>query len=366
MDSFWRIWKYVWPQWGRVLAVLLSVVIVSLLFSLSFMTVIPLLKVMMGEEGLHGWIDRSTCEWRYGMDFYVPDTTDILHSEEMLYGLKVLKVKRGGLAEQAGFKSSDVIVSVSEDSNNAVVAKELSTKVLEQLALASGDGFLKVNIRRISNAEVLSMQLIMRKPAGWLYDNAGFVARWQWGVKWVVMENVQKLLNFLPRDNSKQARKNAVILIIVAMMVITIFRCLGAFIQKYIGAKIVQVATAQLREELFEHAMYMPVGYFAAHGTSDAVSRMIGDVNGIGKGIRVLLGKSLQEPLKAVFMLACRDDIEFQVNADFFIACASCNISYGSFWQQDTQIFRQVSSQHGRYARQVAGDSVVSSCSQGI
>jgi subfamily B ATP-binding cassette protein MsbA len=317
MDSFWRVWKYVWPQWGRVLAVLLSVIVVSLLFSLSFMTIIPLLKVMMGEEGLHGWIDRSTCEWRYGMDFYVPDATDILHSEEMLYGLKVLKVKKGGLAEQAGFRISDVIVSISEDSNNAVVAKELSTKVLEQLALASGDGFLKVNIRRISNAEVLSMQLVMRKPAGWLYDNAGFVARWQWGVKWVVIENIQKALSFLPRDNSKEARKNAVILIIVVMIVVTVFRCIGAFIQKYIGAKIVQVATAQLREELFEHAMYMPVGYFTAHGTSDAVSRMMGDVGGIGKGIRVLLGKSLQEPLKAIFMLAAAMILSFKLTLIF-------------------------------------------------
>jgi subfamily B ATP-binding cassette protein MsbA len=317
MDSFWRIWKYVWPQWGSVLVVLLSVVTVSLLFSLSFMTVIPLLKVMMGEEGLHSWIDRSTCEWRYGMNFYVPDTTDILHSEEILYGLKVLKVKRGGLAEQAGFKVSDVIVSVSEDSNDVIATKELSTKVLKQLALVSGDGFLKVNVRRISNTEVLSMQLVMRKPAGWLYDNAGLVARWQWGVKWVVMENVQKALSLLPRDNSKEARKDAVIFIIVAMMAVTIFRCLGTFIQKYVGAKIVQVATAQLREELFEHTMYMPVRYFTAYGTSDAVSRMIGDVNGIGKGIRVLLGKSLQEPLKAIFMLALAMILSFKLTLIF-------------------------------------------------
>jgi ABC-type multidrug transport system fused ATPase/permease subunit len=316
MDSFWRIWKYVWPQWGRVLAVLLSVFIVSLLFSLSFMTVIPLLKVMMGEEGLHGWIDRSACEWRYGMNFYVPDATDILHSEEMLYGLKVLKVKKGGLAEQAGFKAGDVITSVSEDSND-VATKELSTKVLERLAFASGDGSIKVNVRRISNAEALSMQLVVRKPAGWLYDNAGFVTRWQWGVKWVVMENVQKTLKLLPRDNSKEARKDAVIFIIVAMMVVTIFRCLGTFIQKYMGAKIVQVATAHLREELFEHAMYMPVGYFAAHGTSDATSRMMGDVNGIGKGIHVLLGKSLQEPLKAIFMLAAAMILSFKLTLIF-------------------------------------------------
>ena len=317
MDSFWRIWKYVLPQWGRVLIVLLSVFLVSSLFALSFLTVIPLLKVMMGEEGLHGWIDRRTCEWRYGMDFYVPDTTDILHSEELLYGVKVVKVEKGGLAVKAGFKVDDVIVSVSEDMNNIVEAKELATKTAEHLALASGDGFLKVSVRRISNAEAVSEHLILRKPAGWLYDDAGFMARWGWGIKWVVMENVQKAVSLLPRDNSKEARKYAVMFIIIAMIGVTIFRCLGTFTQKYMGAKIVQTTTARLREELFEHSMYMPVGYFMAHGTSDATSRMLGDVNGVGKGINVLLGKSLQEPLKAIFMLAAAMILSFKLTLIF-------------------------------------------------
>ncbi len=320
MDSFWRIWKYVWPQWGRVLVVLLSVFLVSSLFALSFMTVIPLLKVMMGEEGLHGWIDRMTCQWRYGIDFYVPDTTDIIHSEQMLYGLKVHKVESGGLAKQAGFKVDDLIVSVSDDSNNVVASKELSTKMLERLALTPGGGFLRVDVRRLGKGDIIPVQLRLRKPEGSMYDSAGFVARAGWGMKWAVMDNTQKIVNLLPRDDTKKARKDAMIFIILAMIGVTIFRCLGTFIQKYMGAKIIQVATAQLREELFHHAMYMPVGYFMVYGTSDAISRMMGDVNGIGKGIRVLLGKSLQEPMKAFFMLACAMALNYKLTLIFLLA----------------------------------------------
>jgi len=60
MESFWRIFKYVWPQWPRLVVIAIAVVLIAILFSLSFATVVPLLKVMMGEEGLHGWVDRKS------------------------------------------------------------------------------------------------------------------------------------------------------------------------------------------------------------------------------------------------------------------------------------------------------------------
>jgi hypothetical protein len=72
LTSFSRVLKYVWPQWPRVIAVLVWSAVISLMFSASFLTIIPLLKVMMEEEGLHSWVDRKMCNDRYGMDFYVP------------------------------------------------------------------------------------------------------------------------------------------------------------------------------------------------------------------------------------------------------------------------------------------------------
>ena len=69
VKSFKRIFKYVWPQWPRLIVVVSTAFLVAILFTLSFMTIGPLLKVMMGEEGLHGWVDRTTCDWVYGVDF---------------------------------------------------------------------------------------------------------------------------------------------------------------------------------------------------------------------------------------------------------------------------------------------------------
>jgi ABC-type multidrug transport system fused ATPase/permease subunit len=320
MTYYGRIWKYVWPQWHRVALLLVAVFLVSSLFALSFMTIIPLLKVMMGEEGLHGWIDRKTCESRYGINFYVPDTMDIIHSEEMVYGLKVHSVEKKSLAAESGFTAGDIVVSVSDDSNDVVSEKQLSAKMLEILASASGEGFLKMDVRRFSAGEIATLEIVMRKPVKEMYDDAGFLTRAGWSAKWALMENAQKAISLLPRDNGKEAKKNAVMFIIVAMIGVTIFRCLGTFIQKYMGAKIVQTATARLREDLFAHAMNMRVSYFTAYGTSDATSRMIGDVNGIGKGIKVFLGKNLQEPMKAFFMLAFAMILNYKLTLIFLLS----------------------------------------------
>ncbi|MBU1260651.1 MAG: ABC transporter ATP-binding protein/permease [Planctomycetes bacterium] len=330
MSYYRRIWKYVWPQWPRVVLLLVAVFIVSSLFALSFMTVIPLLKVMMGEEGLHGWIDRKTCENRYGIDFYVPDTTDIIHNEEMIYGLKINKVKKDSLAAKFGFRAGDIVVFVSDDSNDTVESKQLSAKMLEILALSSGEGVLKMDVRRFSAGEISTLKLVMKKPAKWMYDDAGFITRTSWSARWALMENAQKAISLLPRDNSKEAKKKAVMFIIVAMIGVTIFRCLGTFIQKYYGAKVVQVATARLREELFAHAMNMKVGYFTAHGTSDAISRMIGDVNGIGKGIKVFLGKNFQEPMKAFFMLTFAMILNYKLTLIFLISAPAVLFIFSS------------------------------------
>ena len=83
MGEFKRIFKYVWPQWPRVVAIVMCVLLIAVLFAGSFATVIPMLKVMMGQEGLHGWADRKICDWRYGISFYVPEFADFGDGDDL-------------------------------------------------------------------------------------------------------------------------------------------------------------------------------------------------------------------------------------------------------------------------------------------
>lgn len=331
MDSLGRIWKYVLPQWPRVIILLISVVVVGFLFAFSFMAAIPLLKVMMAEEGLHGWIDRKSCEWRYGLHFDVPETTEIVNNQEMMYSLKVKKIEKEGLADKAGLKVGDIVLSAGADANDVLDSRQVYSKTLEKLANISGQGTMVLNVRRLSNEQMESKQIELKKANPQMYDEAGFFDRLNWWGRWTLSEKAEKISSFVPRNNTKQAKIQGIKIVIIGLIFITIIRCFFTFIQKYYGAKVVQVATARLREQLFAHAMNMRVEYFTAYGTSDAISRMIGDVNGIGKGIKVFLGKDLQEPMKAFFMLLTAFLLNYQLTLLFLLSAPAVLFVFSFF-----------------------------------
>lgn len=111
MKPFWRIFKYIWPQWPRLIVVFSTAMIVAILLSAGFMTIVPLMKVMLGQEGLHGWVDRKACDWKYGVDIDLPDVEDIMTGRgEMAHSLQVAGIERDSLAHLAGLQNRDTIV----------------------------------------------------------------------------------------------------------------------------------------------------------------------------------------------------------------------------------------------------------------
>jgi len=134
MKYFWRIFKYVWPQWPRLVVVVATAVLIAILFSVSFMTIMPLLKVMMGEEGLHGWVDRKTCHWRFGMDFYVPDRVAFTQtSDDVAYYLLITDVEDHSPAQATGLERNDKIVAAGTTLSYQDNPKVPSAELLETL-----------------------------------------------------------------------------------------------------------------------------------------------------------------------------------------------------------------------------------------
>jgi len=90
----------------RVVVVFFSALLVSVLLSLSFLTIIPLLKVMMNQEGCTGGLTERLAA-RFTGWIFVPDVPDIMSREnqDLVNYLMVTKVKEGSLAEKAGIKN---------------------------------------------------------------------------------------------------------------------------------------------------------------------------------------------------------------------------------------------------------------------
>jgi ABC-type multidrug transport system fused ATPase/permease subunit len=322
MKDFRRVFKYIWPQWPRIITVVLSAIIIAILLSLSFITIIPLLKVMMGKEGLHGWVDRKTCDWKYGVDFYVPDTTDFAdsNSRNVAYHLLVTDVQKDSLAEAAGLKPVDKIVGVGEYLISGERERVLFSTLLKELATTSKSK-VTVQLRRLGKGNILELEL--NTPENKAYIDSlqlGVVGRMERAVKTMVIKRAQWMISFLPREQNVANKTKAVVFIILAMGVVTVIRCLAKFYQGYMAQKIVQVGINHLREDTFGHVMNMPMGFFANERPSDTVSRIVRDTGVMGGAIKIMLGKALREPLNAIFMLGCAMLLNWQLTLIFLCA----------------------------------------------
>jgi subfamily B ATP-binding cassette protein MsbA len=314
MKAFGRIFVYVWPQWLRLTAVVSSAVVIGMLFSLSFATIVPLLKVMMGEEGLRGWVDRNVCHWRYGVDFYVPETPDFLEDPNggIAYYLSVTLVDSKSMAEDAGLQLNDKIVGAGDFLIGRDATKIARAQLLEAMATTDG-ATMPIQVRRANRLGVPDVeQLTLTTPPKPLY-----------------VDTAQKLVGSIAqRGAERTSKQRAVIFIILAMVVVTILRCIATFYQKYLAEKIVQIAVAQLREDVFSHVMRMPIGFFSREGTSDTVSRMVTDTNQVAQSVKILLGKALREPMKAIGTLILALWLNWRLTL-IFLTAAPAAIGFG-------------------------------------
>jgi ABC-type multidrug transport system fused ATPase/permease subunit len=304
MKDFRRVFKYIWPQWHRLVTIGCSALLIGILFSFSIATVLPLLKVMMGEEGLHGWIYRKVSEKRFGLSIYVPDSIELSdpNNPDMAYFLRIVGVKKNGFAEKAGIKQEDRIVGAGDSLVNENRDKIPSSELLEKLATID-----------VPNVGARSIVVQYRR-----YDESGqskLITRiLQCGKKPFYADYAQRLPF---KQRTRENKKKAVILIILTMTVVTIVRCIARFYQDYTVQKLTNTSLAHLRRDAFRHSLEIPVGFFADEGSSNTVSRLYGDVMVVGSGIRILFGKTLREPLKAIGMLSCAMWIDYNLTLVF-------------------------------------------------
>ncbi|MHC4060827.1 MAG: ABC transporter ATP-binding protein [Planctomycetota bacterium] len=322
MKSFKRIFKYIWPQWPRIIIVVVTAMMVSALLSLSFMTLIPMLDVMLGKEGLHGWVERKSCAWKYGLDLLVPVTTDAVGSTpaDIAGYLIVTGVGKKGIAQATGLEPEDRIVGAGNYLISEEVEKVPFFKILEELATTT-EGKITIQLRRWNEQEILEDEtLVLNTPYDTVFVDSMQLSgarRLKWNATLALGERLQWLVGFLPRQDGRADRTKAVLYIILAVGALTVIRCLAKFYQDYMAQKVVHVAINHLRQDTFGRAVDMPIAFFASERPSDTVSRIVRDTTVMGAGIKIMLGKALREPLNAAFMLAFAMLLNWQLTLIF-------------------------------------------------
>jgi ABC-type multidrug transport system fused ATPase/permease subunit len=298
VKEFSRVFKYIWPQWPRIVVVVSNAILVAALLSVSFLTIIPLLKVMIGQEGLRGWADRKVCQMRYGMDFYVPESIDFSGSKSGKYAnsLLVVSVKKKSSAKDAGLNNGDWVVAVGKEPNQ--VAANYA-ELLEKVATAANDG-VTLHIKRADEDKTIQLTDTHKTGLKAMTTN---LSRWA--------------LDFVPRGQNDESKVKAVVFLMLVVTGLTIIRCIARYYQQYIAEKVVQVGLNRLREDAFAHVLNMPVAFFAKERPSDSVSRLIRDTGAMGNGIKIMLGRALQEPLNTIFLLCLAALLDWQLTLIF-------------------------------------------------
>jgi len=293
-----KLFQYVWPQWPLIIAAVSTALLVGFLQSLSIATISPLIKVMMEDGGLHGWMDEKVCRYHYGLQVRDIDTNGFV---------RIGLVDPNSLGALAGLQPEDIIITAGVDGDPP---PDPNLGILGLLATTQAPE-IQLTVRRLVNNQILQDEhLTLRAFTRDTTDaNAGSPSVWsseyrqrkqrsfkRWGA-----EQIQNFVSILPRGQGAENKLRGIIFLIGFSIAITILRCIAKFFQIYLSQKIMMVADCRLREDLFQHVLNMPVGTFADDAPSDVVSRITRDTSEMTNMLRVVFGKALREPIIALF-----------------------------------------------------------------
>ncbi len=256
--------------------------VVAILYTFSLGTMLPFLKVLVGEESVHEWVYRGIVSDRAWISI-APQRIrgqDDLPDDETVRTLsfRVMDVEKDSPAAKAGLQPEDVIhgfQGLSPFNDRAIALAYLSKCPPFQPRVVTG-------LREPGKA--LTLEVELEQPPFWA------------GAAYYV-------LNFLPTEQDENFLKKSILTIAILLLIATVVRCLFRFFQEYLVRRVAQRCVMLLRLEAFGNALRLPVNYYSREGSTDPMSRFLQDTNKISNVINMLFGKSVREPLKLVLML---------------------------------------------------------------
>jgi ATP-binding cassette, subfamily B, bacterial MsbA len=271
--EFFRIVALVRPYRRSLILGLIFSVLFAGLHTLSIGGAFPVFQILLEDEGLHGWVNRSVAGNRLGIDFAPLNSTD---------SASVLKVHKQTPAEAAGVLAGDELL--------APPGHNVKDELGRIAAVPAGN----VSIRTIHAAqEAAEVSLTVPEPA--------------WHMR--ALHYAQSLLP-PDRPDTKLWTLGCILLVLV-LIAVTSNVC------RYVGEVLVSGAVLRalmdLRDQLYAQTLHLPLKFFAGSNTSDVVTRFVQDIQEIQRGLLTLFGKAIREPIHALFLLAFALFIDWRI-----------------------------------------------------
>ncbi len=272
MKSFFRSLRYLWPYRLQLGVALVCVVLIAVLWAGGLGAILPGTKILLSDEGLHGWAWNTMLEDRLGIQIV---RRDVYGGAQYSAGvLDVVEVEGDGApAALAGVRAQEWLVGLGDEPY--VPARALA----RQVALGQTGGVVRLWVIGPQDTSPRTVEVTLGDVGP-----QGRVLGW--------------IATRFAEPETRAGRFPMLLWLLGLGVVLTLVRDLFRFIQEYLVETSVWRGIRDLRCDLYSRVLRMPTPFFSE--VSDTMSRFVQDAPELAGGQTTLLGKTLVEPAKMV------------------------------------------------------------------
>ncbi len=260
----------------------LCVLAISVLWGGGLGLLGPGSKILISDEGLHGWVYhrviKDTLKLSVSLVTVSPET-QIEPGKSVTSVLEVRSVAEGGIAERAGIRTKDWIVGVYDETGVRKLVR--GDKLSGLLAFCEPNRPIPL---ALFNSVDRSRRKVVVVP----------------GTASIVSRGLRRIASLIPEPQNATDRFKMFLGVLALALIVTYLRDIFRFAQEYLVETAVARAIIDLRCEMYNVVLRLPVTHFSQKGTTDTMSRFIKDTNEVARGQVTLFGKTIVEPAKAV------------------------------------------------------------------
>lgn len=269
--SFRRALRFLIPHRRLLIIGVLCSFGVALAYSASIGAILPVLKLMVSDEGLTGYVRRHAAMERLGGEIRAVDADGAPAGSRFV----VTDVPEDAPMAIAGVGRGDIL-SLPPDA-------DAPGDLLRAIIGAPRDRPMRLSLHRPDVDEPIVVAVKLEPvPAGWRVGVA--------------------LVNRLPFDDSNFGRLAALACALGFVLAINIVGNVCRFFAEFLVLVAASRAMMDFRRRMYGKVLTLPITWFSRN-LSDTMSRFVQDSQDVFRGYVLLFGKLLREPLKAVAVL---------------------------------------------------------------
>ncbi|MFQ5491082.1 MAG: hypothetical protein ACE5GE_10200, partial [Phycisphaerae bacterium] len=208
--EFGRMLRLVKPHWRFIAVGLAASLVYGMLHSISIIAMLPVLKVVLSEEGFEGWVHRVVVQDRLDAELTLDVPEDDQGASARLR-LRILKVKPGSDLAGEGIRAGAVITSADGQSGPPLA-------LLQALADAGESIELGVELPANGQASVPMHVIVGLELPSWRSSLLRTAARW------------------VPRERTRGDRKTTLFIMLSVVVVLVVISNVTRFVARYVTA----------------------------------------------------------------------------------------------------------------------------------